>query len=233
MLWDAGSAADRAAGVAELRALGLHFRVTPGNHDVGDSPSADPIFGQVVRRDWVQAWCDTVGPDRWDLTLGAWTVAGLNAMLFSTGWPEEAEQWAWLEALLRDAAPRSVALFMHKPPYLRRFEETQDDAMAIPAAARARLRQLAAGSTLRLIGCGHRHEHRHYAGGPGEPSVVWAPPVAFIGTRSPPFVDVPPDPGCVLHSLIGDTLVSQVIAPREMARFDASYLHRLREQAPA
>jgi len=233
MLRDAASAADRAIGAAALRGLGLPFHVTPGNHDVGDSPSPEPIFGQDVDRRWTQAWCDTFGADRWDLRLGGWTVAGLNAMLFGTGWDEEAAQWDWLEALLRDAAPRPVALFMHKPPYLLRFDETQDDSLAIPAAARARLRRLATGSTLRLIGCGHRHEHRHYAGAPGEPAVVWAPPVAFIGTRSPPLPDVPPHPGCVLHSFIGETVISQVIAPQEMARFDVSYLYRLREKASA
>jgi 3',5'-cyclic AMP phosphodiesterase CpdA len=229
MLHDPASATDRQTGHEALLSLGLPFRVTPGNHDVGDSPSADPVFGQVVDRRWTRAWCDTFGADRWHLDLGAWTVAGLNAMLFGTGWEEEAAQWDWLEGLLRVAAPRPVALFMHKPPYLLRFDEMQDDAMAIPAMARARLRRIASGSTLRLIGCGHRHEHRHYAGGPEEPAVVWAPPVSFIGTRSPPVLDVPPHPGCVLHSFLGETVISQVIAPPDMARFDVSFLYRLRE----
>lgn len=230
MLSDPGSAGDRATGHAALAALGLPFRVTPGNHDVGDTPSPNAIFGQVVSRDWINAWCATFGSDRWALELGAWTLAGLNAQLFGTGWAEEEAQWDWLAALLAEAAPRPVALFMHKPPYLVHFgEERDEDPMVIPAAARARLRALAVGSTLRLIACGHRHEHRVYAGGVDEPTVLWAPPVSFIGQKSPPAPDAGAHPGCVLHTLLGDRILSQMLSPPGLARFDSGFLHRMLE----
>ncbi|MBR0665135.1 metallophosphoesterase [Roseomonas hellenica] len=230
MLSDPGSVSDRATGHAALAALGLPFRVTPGNHDVGDTPSPNAIFGQVVNHDWIAAWSGTFGSDRWALELGVWTLAGLNAQLFGTGWVEEEAQWDWLARLLAEVAPRPVALFMHKPPYLVQFGEERDqDPMTIPAVARARLRHLATGSTLRLIACGHRHEHRVYLGSAEEPAVLWAPPVSFVGQYSAPVPDVGGHPGCVLHTLLGDRILSQVLSPPGLSRFDSSFLHRMLE----
>jgi hypothetical protein len=157
-------------------------------------------------------------------------VAGLTALLFGTRWAEEDEQWEWLAAMLRDAARRPVALFMHKPPYLEDFQEKRDDSMAIPSAARARLRALAIGSSLRLIACGHRHEFRCYAGLPDEPAVIWAPAVSFLIARAtPPVPDPVNHPGCVLHTLVGQRVISQLLAPAALERFDGSFLYRLRE----
>jgi alkaline phosphatase D len=229
VLHDPDSTADRRSGLAALAALDLPWRITPGNHEIGDSPSPSPVFGQVITRERLRAWRDAAGPDRWRLDLGGWVVAGLNAMLFGTGWDEEEQQWEWLTALLADADPRPVVLFMHKPPYLEHFAEDRDDDMAIPASARARLRTLAAGSTLRLIACGHRHEFRAYAGPAGEPAVVWAPPVSFLIARAtPPVPDPVNQPGCVLHTLLGEQVISQLLAPPGLERFDSGFLYRLR-----
>jgi alkaline phosphatase D len=230
VLHDPDSTADREAGLAALAALGLPWRIIPGNHEVGDSPCDDPVFGQEITPDRLDAWRDAAGSDRWRLDLGNWVVAGLNALLFGTGWSEEDEQWEWLAALLQDAAGRPVMLFMHKPPYLEDFHEERDDSMAIPSAARARLRALVAGSSLRLIACGHRHEFRSYSGLPGEPAIMWAPPVSFlISKATPPVPDPVNQPGCVLHTLIGQRVISQLLAPAALERFDGSFLYRLRE----
>jgi 3',5'-cyclic AMP phosphodiesterase CpdA len=232
VLHDPDSAADRRTGLSALGALGLPWRITPGNHEVGDSPSQDPVFGQLITPERLGAWREDAGEDRWRVELGDWVVAGLNAMLFGTGWDEEEEQWAWLADLLTTAAPRPVVLFMHKPPYLEHFGEDRDDHMSIPAAARARLRALVAGSTLRLIACGHRHEFRSYAGPAGDPAVVWAPPVSFLISRAtPPVHDPVNQPGCVLHTLLGDRVISQLLSPAGLERFDGSFLYRLRAQA--
>lgn len=63
--------------------------------------------------------------------------------------------------------------------------------------------------------------------------MVWAPPVAFSGSRSPPLLDVPPHPDCVLHSFTGGTVISRVIAPQAMVLSDVSCLCRLRATATA
>ena len=230
VLHDPDSSADREAGLAALAALGLPWRITPGNHEVGDSPCDDPVFGQAITRERLYAWRSAAGDDRWRLDLGEWVVVGLNALLFGTGWREEDEQWEWLSALLQDAAPRPVMLFLHKPPYLEDFHEERDDSMAIPSAARARLRALAVGSSLRLIACGHRHEFRSYAGLRDEPAVIWAPPVSFLIARAtPPVPDPVNQPGCVLHTLVGQRVISQLLAPAALERFDGSFLYRLRD----
>jgi hypothetical protein len=123
---------------------------------------------------------------------------------------------------------------MHKPPYLEHFGEDRDDDMSIPAAARMRLRGLVAGSTLRLIACGHRHEFRSYTGSADDPAVVWAPPTSFlIGRATPPVHDPVNQPGCVLHTLVGDRVISQLLSPAGLERFDSSFLYRLREAAHA
>lgn len=165
--------------------------------------------------------------------VGAWTILGLNAMLFGTGWDEENAQWDWLASTLAAASSRPVALFMHKPPFLYQWDDDGDDAMAIPRAARHRLGRFLDGSGVRLVATGHRHEYRSYAAA-GRPAVVWAPPVGFvIANRTPPVPEATTTPGCVLHTLVGSGVISQPLQPAGLISFDSSFLHAMREREAA
>lgn len=170
---------------AELNRLSVPWMVIPGNHDIGDGPP-DPVFGQTVTSERCTRFCERYGADHWVKDAGAWTLLGINSLILDTGLPEEETQWTWLSETLEKCGNKPIALFLHKPPFLANFEETQNTSSTLSFYGRKRLATLVAKSNVRLIASGHRHEYRYYK---GEIPVCWAPSTAFTldqGTPSPP-----------------------------------------------
>jgi 3',5'-cyclic AMP phosphodiesterase CpdA len=100
-----------------VRGLAARVFTLPGNHDVGDEPPGqDP--DQLIDQGRMARWLRAFPGDRWRFETGGWVVAGLNAQLFGSGLGREKEQRSWLENVLKEAQPKPVALFLHKPLFV-------------------------------------------------------------------------------------------------------------------
>ena len=158
---------------ALLRALPVPWVAVPGNHDVGDNPS--PSGGPVVTTDRLQRWMGEIGPDRWAVDIGAWTLVGINAQLFGSGLEEERQQWAWLRDRLADRrSERPVVFVTHKP--LTAPDDEVARAPGVRFVAHPARQQI--GSLLDTVRCplvlsGHVHQHRTLRH--GGRSHLWAP----------------------------------------------------------
>ncbi|WGR92458.1 metallophosphoesterase [Bradyrhizobium sp. ISRA443] len=163
-------------------ALPADCRYLPGNHDIGDNPTAvGPTPAQLPTEESRAAFRTVLGDDRWQFEAAGWCFIGLNSLIMNTGLDSEAEQFDWLATQLDKTAGKPVALFLHKPLYLDTPDDPEREATAIrfvPQPARSRLIEMFGKVDLRLIGSGHVHQRRDYTF--GRVRQIWAPSVGFI-----------------------------------------------------
>src|SRR5450432_2645720 len=156
-------------------ALPVACRYLPGNHDVGDNPTKvgpRPVH-QATEQD-VQTFRSLFGED-------GWRFIGLNSLVMNTGIAREAEQFDWLASQLSDCAGKPVALFLHKPLYLKAPDDPELAASAVryvPMPARKQLVEMLRKVDLRLVASGHVHQRRDFTY--GHIRQVWAPSAGFI-----------------------------------------------------
>lgn len=154
---------DLVHGRAQMDEVPTPWRTVPGNHDVGDAPSARIDPGEVVNTERVAWWCDQVCPDHWAIDLGVWRLVGVNAELFGTGLPAEEDQWAFLEDELArtDAAARQRLLVVHKPVAASDSElAAAPHYRFVPAPARDRLWTQVKQGGVGAVLSGHVHQYR-------------------------------------------------------------------------
>lgn len=155
--------ADMAEDMVHCRALmdglDLDWLAVPGNHDVG---SENPDHHQAVNDERLARWDAHFGPDRWLREAGRWLLLGVDAMLMGSGHAREADQAAWVEAVLARALAeaRPVALFLHKPLFLNDPDENDRGYWTVPGAARALYLAAIRAGTIRLVASGHLHTAR-------------------------------------------------------------------------
>ncbi len=78
-------------------ALPVACRYLPGNHDVGDNPTAvGPKPSHPVNDERLRAYHGIIGEDRWRFEAAGWCFIGLNSLVMNTGLAAEAEQFEWL-----------------------------------------------------------------------------------------------------------------------------------------
>jgi 3',5'-cyclic AMP phosphodiesterase CpdA len=163
-------------------ALPVPCRYLPGNHDIGDNPTAvGPVPSQPVTEPGRKAFVSIFGEDRWRFDAAGWCFLGLNSLVMNTGLGCEAEQFDWLACELAAAGGRPVALFLHKPLYLNAPDDPELKATAIryvPMPARRRLVETLRAVDLRLVASGHVHQRRDFTF--GHIRQVWAPSAGFI-----------------------------------------------------
>jgi len=145
-------------------ALPVDCRYLPGNHDIGDNPTAVGVAPSCPateeRRD---AFVSVFGEDRWQFEAAGWRFIGLNSLIMNTGIPCELEQEEWLTSQLAGANGKPVALFLHKPLFLNTPEDPEEASTAIrfvPQPVRARLAALIGTHDIRLVASGHVHQRR-------------------------------------------------------------------------
>lgn len=137
--------------------------VVPGNHDVGDKPhpwAPAPSVSPEKHATFSSWW----GPPWWCVERDGVRIIGVDTPVLNSGLGLEAEQWAWLEALLGPKAegaacvaesPRTF-VFLHYPPFLLEPGEPEHyDNLAEPA--RSRLLALFARAGVEAVFCGHVH----------------------------------------------------------------------------
>jgi 3',5'-cyclic AMP phosphodiesterase CpdA len=163
-------------------ALPVPCRYLPGNHDIGDNPTAvgPPPPHPATEQDR-QAFLAVFGEDRWRFEAAGWCFVGLNSLVMNTGLASEAEQFDWLASQLASAAGKPVALFLHKPLYLNSPGDPELAATSIryvPMPARSRLVEMLESVDLRLVASGHVHQRRDFTY--GHIRQIWAPSAGFI-----------------------------------------------------
>jgi 3',5'-cyclic AMP phosphodiesterase CpdA len=163
-------------------ALPVPCRHLPGNHDVGDNPTA---VGTTPKRPATeqerQKYLSVIGEDRWRFDAAGWCFIGLNSLIMNTGIESEAGQFDWLAAELGRINGRPVALFLHKPLFLDAPDDAETAETAIryvPQPRRKNLIEMFAAVDLRLVASGHVHQRRDFTF--GHTRHVWAPSTGFI-----------------------------------------------------
>jgi 3',5'-cyclic AMP phosphodiesterase CpdA len=163
-------------------ALPVACRYLPGNHDIGDNPTAiGPAPAPPVSEAHRKQFCSVIGDDHWQFEAAGWCFVGLNSLVMNSGLVFEAEQFDWLAAELSRAHGKPTALFVHKPLFLNLPDdpETVDTSIRyVPQPARQRLIEMFSRVDLRLIASGHVHQRRDYTF--GRIRHVWAPSTGFI-----------------------------------------------------
>jgi len=172
---------DDLAFAAEQHArLAAPLRTIPGNHDLGDNP-ADPTHPpkQAVTPARLQAYEKRFGLGFWSMNAGPWLLIGMNAQLFDTGLPAEEAQWAFLDNVFADAGARPVAVFLHKPLFKNRPDDTDTAKHRyVPPEPRLRLLGMMQRARVKIVGCGHVHQYRTFKHDGIDH--VWCPSTAFI-----------------------------------------------------
>ena len=158
-------------------------RHLPGNHDVGDNPTAvGPAPKQPATEKERQNYLSVIGEDRWRFDAAGWCFIGLNSLIMNTGIESEAEQFDWLASELARVNGKPVALFLHKPLYLNTPDDPETakhrrSATSRSPGARSLIEMLSA-VDLRLVASGHVHQRRDFTF--GHTRHVWAPSAGFI-----------------------------------------------------
>jgi 3',5'-cyclic AMP phosphodiesterase CpdA len=163
-------------------ALPVPCRHLPGNHDIGDNPTAvGPVPKQPATEECRKNYLSVVGNDRWRFDESGWCFIGLNSLIMNTGIDSEAEQFDWLTSELSRANGKPVALFLHKPLYLNTPEDPEIESSAIryvPQPRRKNLIDMFAAVDLRLVASGHVHQRRDFTY--RQIRHVWAPSAGFV-----------------------------------------------------
>jgi 3',5'-cyclic AMP phosphodiesterase CpdA len=163
-------------------ALPVDCRYLPGNHDIGDNPTAVGVAPSCpATEERREAFVSVLGEDRWQFEAADWRFIGLNSLIMNTGIPSELEQEEWLTSQLAGPKGKPIALFLHKPLFLNMPEDPEEAATAIrfvPQPVRARLAALLGAYDVRLVASGHVHQRRDFTY--GHVRHIWAPSVGFI-----------------------------------------------------
>jgi len=181
--WDGPSSRSDMEFAEELHAaLPVDCRYLPGNHDIGDNPTAvgtPPT--QPADEKGRAAFVDVFGEDRFQFEAAGWYFIGLNSLIMNTGIPSEAEQMDWFAAKLSAANGKPIALFLHKPLFLQLPEDPETPGTAIryvPQPVRAQLVTMLGAHDVRLVASGHVHQRRDFTF--GRMRHVWAPSAGFV-----------------------------------------------------
>ena len=163
-------------------ALPVACRYLPGNHDIGDNPTAvGPVPPQLATEQDRQNFVGVFGEDRWRFEAAGWCFIGLNSLVMNTAIASEAEQFDWLASELSSTKGKPVALFLHKPLYLNTPDDPELPETSIryvPMPARSRLIDMLRAVDLRLVASGHVHQRRDFTF--AHIRQVWAPSAGFI-----------------------------------------------------
>lgn len=158
--------------------LGLPVRFLPGNHDLGDShdsPSRDEHRIDDARR---HNYIDQFGPDWWCFDVPGWRLLGVNAQLLGSDLAAAEEQESAIGKAMVGLGSRRLALFLHKPLFDQRMDETEVGGRFVNPAPRRLLLAALKGASPSLVACGHVHQYR--ATQPAGATHIWGTSTAYV-----------------------------------------------------
>lgn len=161
----------------QLDRLPVPWRAISGNHDSGDTPP-DERNNHPLTEPLRARFHETIDRDFWTHDLANWRFIGLNAQMIDSGLPGEAAQWTFLEEALADAGSRQLAVWLHKPLFVRDPAEGEKRLTALFPEGRARLLALCRRHGVKMVGSGHLHRYRRLK--LDGTSLIWAPATAFL-----------------------------------------------------
>ena len=175
-------------------AIGLPYRVIPGNHDIGDNQASAHQPG--VSEDSRARFVSVFGCDWWSLDVPGWRLLGVNSLIMGSGLAAEARQLEFITDVARGAAGRAIMRSIHKPLYLVSRLEQEIGGRYLHPAARAKLFEAFATREPRLVVCGHVHQYRdiqlegiHHIWSPATSFVVPADYQVTVGERTVGYVE--------------------------------------------
>ena len=127
----------------------------PGNHDVGIAGNAEKK--STITPERVKLFRQQLGPDYFAREAGGVRVVGINSCLFETGFPEEAQQWTFLEKELAKPASKPTLLLEHYPLFIKAVDEPPNSTWNVHPAPRQRLLALLKQGGVKTVLSGHLH----------------------------------------------------------------------------
>lgn len=196
-------------------ALPVPCRHLPGNHDIGDNPTAvSPAPKQPATEQHRQNYLALIGEDRWCFDAAGWCFIGLNSLIMNSGLESETEQYEWLASELGRTNGKPVALFLHKPLFLDAPDDPELASSAVryvPQPARHRLIKMLDAVDLRLVASGHVHQRRDFTW--RHIRHIWAPSTGFIlPERIQPVIGVK-EVGLVEYRFTPDSVEVRYLKP--------------------
>lgn len=207
----AGVEEDYAYCADRLRELRHETLTVPGNHDVG-LPGAPR---EAVTPERLARWTRHFGEHWWARDIPGWRLIGLDAMLFGSGDPREAEQRSWLEATMASAAGRRIAWFMHQPLFIEHPDEADTGYWSVKPPARAPLMELVRRHRVALVATGHLHKaHDMTLDGT---RYVWCAATSFVvGPAMQPEMPGRKELGAVMYEFSEAGLAVSPVVLREL-----------------
>ncbi len=154
--------------------------VIPGNHDIGDHPQSRKL-DQPVNARRMARWLDVFETDRFCVEQGGLRIVGMNTELLGSGLPQERDQWEWVAAELAPRGPsgsRPALLFMHKPLFARRPDESGFNKSCVDPPSRTRLWSLLKPAEVPTVASAHVHVYKHVRARGID--FVWCPATSFV-----------------------------------------------------
>jgi hypothetical protein len=102
--------------------LACKVYLTPGNHDIGDKP-VDWAPAGMIQPTYIAQYEEVFGPSYYAFSSNDCRFIVLNASLFNSGLPQEAQQREWLETEFAECAGRRTFMSIHYPPYVCTTDE--------------------------------------------------------------------------------------------------------------
>jgi 3',5'-cyclic AMP phosphodiesterase CpdA len=158
-------------------ALALPMRYLPGNHDIGDNveiPDLDQPIDDTRRAHYLRHF----GDDWWVAQAPGWLLLGVNAQLLASGLAAARQQSRFIADTAAQAGQRRIALFIHKPLYDEREDETFVGGRFLNPAPRRELVGAFGAMRPALVASGHVHQFR--ASDADRMRHVWAPSTGFF-----------------------------------------------------
>lgn len=204
--------ADLVHAASRHREIGREVLTIPGNHDVGETHGlGNPA--QAIDEAKLALYRGHFGPDWWVRDIGSsWRLVGMNSLLLGSGLADEKRQAVEIAAAIHEPEGRAVAVFMHKPLYLKHADEPPGGYFTIPPDFRAPYDALIDHPNVRLIATGHLHQCAVHVR--GSRTHAWAPSTAFVaGPKRRQELGGAHELGVVLHELGASGTVQSQIVP--------------------
>jgi hypothetical protein len=180
-------------------AMPVEYRYLPGNHDIGDNPTAvgKPPAHPANEKDRA-VFIDVFAEDPFSSRPPARFI-GLNSLIMNTGIPSEIEQMDWLTSRLSGGNGKPIALFTRRCSANAGGSETRAPRSATCRSRCNKAREMLGSHDVRLVASGHVHQRRDCTVCTRH---VWAPSTGFImpsgsnhdGTRKPGSWNIASDP---------------------------------------